>query len=433
MSFGTVASTVVVLAILVGLIAFLAFLKKKGKSFTFRVFTALGLGVVFGAGIQLVLGLGTDATKTALDWMSIVGQGYINLLKMLVMPLVFVAIVGAFTRAEVTDNLGKIGAVVLVVLLATVAIAAIVGWAVIAFSGLAGASFADGTVDPTKLATLQDKQETVAALTIPQELLSFIPTNVFADFTGSRSTSTIAVVIFSAIVGVAYLKLRDKDSEQAEFFKKFIDALYGIVMRIVNIALITVFIVHLIIVAANRVSPITYVKKAFPVLSFAFVSRTSAGALPMNIETQRHALGVDSATANFAASFGMSIGQNGCAGIYPAMLATIIAPTVGINVFSPEFVVMLVAVIVVSSFGIAGVGGGATFASLIVLGTLGLPIEIVGILASVEPLIDMGRTALNVSDSMVAGITSSHVNGGFSREVFNNPEAQVSTAGDIEV
>ena len=123
MSFETVASTVVVLAILIGLIAFLAFLKKKGKSFTFRVFTALGLGVVFGAGIQIVLGLGTDATKTALDWMSIVGQGYINLLKMLVMPLVFVAIVGAFTRAEVTDNLGKIGAVVLVVLLATVAIA----------------------------------------------------------------------------------------------------------------------------------------------------------------------------------------------------------------------------------------------------------------------------------------------------------------------
>ena len=152
----------------------------------------------------------------------------------------------------------------------------------------------------------------------------------------------------------------------------------------------------------------------------------------MNIETQRHALGVDSATANFAASFGMSIGQNGCAGIYPAMLATIIAPTVGINVFSPEFVVMLVAVIVVSSFGIAGVGGGATFASLIVLGTLGLPIEIVGILASVEPLIDMGRTALNVSDSMVAGITSSHVNGGFNRDVFNDPNAQVSAAGEIE-
>lgn len=469
MSFETAASTVAVLAVLAALIALLIFLKKKGKSFTFRVFSALGLGVVFGIGIQAFLGLGTDAATTALDWMSIVGQGYINLLKMLVMPLVFVAIVGAFTRAEVVDNLGKIGAVVLVVLLATVAIAALVGWGAIAFSGLAGASFADGSVDASKLETLQTKQDTVSALTIPQELLSFIPTNVFADFTGSRSTSTIAVVIFSAIVGVAYLKLRDNNTEQADFFKKLIDSLYGIVMRIVKmvlaltpygvlaliasfmaksdfaavldlgkfvivsyIALGLVFLVHLAIISANRLNPLVYTKKAFPVLSFAFVSRTSAGALPMNIETQNHALGVDSATANFAASFGMSIGQNGCAGIYPAMLATIIAPTVGINVFSPEFVIMLVAVIVVSSFGIAGVGGGATFASLIVLGTLGLPIEIVGILASVEPLIDMGRTALNVSDSMVAGITSSNVNGGFNREVFNDPNAQVTSMEGVE-
>ena len=104
----------------------------------------------------------------------------------------------------------------------------------------------------------------------------------------------------------------------------------------------------------------------------------------------------------------------------------------GINVFDPTWIIGLIAVIVISSFGLAGVGGGATFASLIVLGTMGLPIEIVGLMASVEPLIDMGRTALNVSDSMVAGITSSHVNGGFNREVFNDPEAQVSAAGEIE-
>ena len=172
------------------------------------------------------------------------------------------------------------------------------------------------------------------------------------------------------------------------------------------------FLVHLLILVGNRVNPVTYLKKAFPVLSFAFVSRTSAGALPMNIETQSKALGVDPATANFAASFGMSIGQNGCAGIYPAMMATLIAPTVGINVFDPTWIIGLIAVIVISSFGVAGVGGGATFASLIVLGTMGLPIEIVGLMASVEPLIDMGRTALNVSDSMVAGVTSSNFTGG---------------------
>ena len=98
-------------------------------------------------------------------------------------------------------------------------------------------------------------------------------------------------------------------------------------------------------------------------MSFAFTSRSSAGALPLNIETQTKALGVDDATANFAGSFGLSIGQNGCAGVYPAMLATIVAPTVGIDVFSLQFILMLVAVVTISSFGVAGVGGGATFFS----------------------------------------------------------------------
>ena len=293
-----------------------------------------------------------------------------------------------------------------------------------------------------------------------------IPVNVFADLAGTRSTSTIAVVIFSAIVGLAYLKLRDRDSEQAQFFSSLIDSLYGIVMCIVKmvvgltpygvlalianvtatsdyaaildlgkfiifsyVAIIAMFLVHLLILAGNRVNPVTYLKKAFPVLSFAFVSRTSAGALPMNIETQSKALGVDPATANFAASFGMSIGQNGCAGIYPAMMATLIAPTVGINVFDPTWVIGLIAVIVISSFGVAGVGGGATFASLIVLGTMGLPIEIVGLMASVEPLIDMGRTALNVSDSMVAGVTSSNFTGGLDRDMYNDPAAVINADG----
>ena len=204
---------------------------------------------------------------------------------------------------------------------------------------------------------------------------------------------------------------------------KFVAVSYG--------ALVLMFLVHCLVLLGNRVSPLAYVRKAFPVLSFAFVSRSSAGALPLNIETQHKALGVDSASANLAASFGMSIGQNGCAGVYPAMLATIVAPTVGIDVLSPTFFVPLIAVVAISSFGVAGVGGGATFASLIVLGTMGLPIEVVAVLASVEPLIDMGRTALNVSDSMVAGITASHVAGGLDRSVLDDPEARVTAEAHV--
>ena len=456
-----------ILAVFAAMLVLLKIMRSKGLSFTARVFTALGLGVLLGLGIQLLLGRDGDAATTALDWISIVGQGYIGLLKMLVMPLVFVAIVGAFTRAEVTEHFGRIAFAVLAVLLGTVTVAAVLGWGATVLTGLAHAGFL-ATPDAAELSSLASQQSEAASLTLPQEILSFIPTNPFADLAGARSTSTIAVVIFSAILGVAYLRLRDKDVEQADFFKSLIDSLYGIVMRIVAMvlgltpygilaliakvmaasdyrailglgkfvlvsygALLAVLCVHCLILLANRVNPATYFKKAFPVLSFAFVSRSSAGALPLNIETQHKALGVDSASANLAASFGMSIGQNGCAGVYPAMLATIVAPTVGIDVLSPTFFVPLIAVVAISSFGVAGVGGGATFASLIVLGTMGLPIEVVAVLASVEPLIDMGRTALNVSDSMVAGITASHVAGGLDRSVLDDPEARVTAEAHV--
>ena len=454
-----------ILAVFAAMLVVLKIMRSKGLSFTARVFTALGLGVLLGLGIQLLLGRDGDAATTALDWISIVGQGYIGLLKMLVMPLVFVAIVGAFTRAEVTEHFGRIAFAVLAVLLGTVTVAAVLGWGATVLTGLAHAGFLDAaTTDAAELSSLASQQSEAASLTLPQEILSFIPTNPFADLAGARSTSTIAVVIFSAILGVAYIRLRDKDVDQADFF----NSLYGIVMRIVAMvlgltpygilalitkvmaasdyrailglgkfvlvsygALLAVLCVHCLILLANRVNPATYFKKAFPVLSFAFVSRSSAGALPLNIETQHKALGVDSASANLAASFGMSIGQNGCAGVYPAMLATIVAPTVGIDVLSPTFFVPLIAVVAISSFGVAGVGGGATFASLIVLGTMGLPIEVVAVLASVEPLIDMGRTALNVSDSMVAGITASHVAGGLDRSVLDDPEARVTAEAHV--
>lgn len=462
--YGPVIATLVVFILLLLL---LKLLKNKGKSFTFRVFTALGLGVVLGIAIQVLLGRGSDAATTALDWIAIVGTGYVSFLKMLVMPLVFVSIVGSFTRAKVTENFGKISAVVLVTLLGTCAIAALIGWGSINVFGLAGAEFTQAA-DEAKMATLTAGQETIQSLTIPQEILSFIPTNFFSDLAGTRDTSTIAVVIFAAFLGVAYLKLKGRDDEaskkQAETFTGIIDAFYGIVMRVVRIvlgltpygvlaliakvlatsnytaildlgkfviasyvALLLVLAVHSLVLIGNKVNPLTYFKKVAGVLGFAFVSRTSAGALPLNIETQEKALGVDAASANLSGSFGLSIGQNGCAGIYPAMLATIIAPAAGIDPMSASFVVTLVAVVVVSSLGVAGVGGGATMASLIVLGTLGLPIEISAILASVEPLIDMGRTAVNVSDSMIAGIAASNATGCLDRTVLNDPDARVST------
>ncbi|WP_038022831.1 cation:dicarboxylate symporter family transporter, partial [Tetragenococcus muriaticus] len=193
------------------------------------------------------------------------------------------------------------------------------------------------------------------------------------------------------------------------------------------VGLIIILFVHSLLLASVRVNPITYFKKVFPVLSFAFTSRSSAGALPMNLTTQTKALGVDEATANFAGSFGISIGQNGCAGLYPAMLATIVAPTAGVDIFDWRFVIMLILVVTISSFGVAGVGGGATFASLIVLGSMNLPVAIVGLVISVEPLIDMGRTLVNVNDSMVAGVVTSANLNDLDRNTLNDSNQMVTS------
>ena len=432
-------------------------LQKKHIKFSTRVFIALGSGVVFGAILQLIFGAGSEVTTGSIDWINIVGNGYVKFLQMLIMPLIFVSIVGAFTKIEGSKDLGKISFTVLATLLGTTAIAALIGILSVMVFNLDGAEFVQGTAETARIEELNISQEQVADLSIPEQIIAFIPVNFFADLSNSRSTSTIAVVIFSAFVGVAYLGVHRKDQEAGEFFAKIIESLYAIVMRIVTLvlrltpygifalmtkalatsdfnallslgmfviasyaALIAMFLIHMLILLGVKVNPIQYLKKTFTVLSFAFTSRSSAGALPLNIETQTKALGVDQASANFSGTFGLSIGQNGCAGIYPAMLAAIVAPTVGIDIFSPAYILTILAVVTISSFGVAGVGGGATFAALIVLGALDLPVAIVGLVISVEPLIDMGRTMLNVNGSMIAGIISSKRIKSFDAKILND-------------
>jgi L-cystine uptake protein TcyP (sodium:dicarboxylate symporter family) len=197
-------------------------------------------------------------------------------------------------------------------------------------------------------------------------------------------------------------------------------------------ALAIMLCVHLLVVSTTGLHPARYLKKIFPVLAFAFSSRTSAGAIPMSVQTQTARLGTPEGIANFAASFGSMMGQNGCAGIYPAMLAVMIAPTVGIDPMAPAFLLQLLAVVTFGSVGVAGVGGGATFAALIVLSAMNLPVALAGLLISIEPLIDMGRTAINVSGSIAAGTFTSRMLGQTDVAVFNS-DADINLDGDEQV
>ncbi len=152
---------------------------------------------------------------------------------------------------------------------------------------------------------------------------------------------------------------------------------------------------------------------------FAFTSRTSAGTLPLTIRTLTDEMGVDNGVSNLAGSLSTSIGQNGCAAIYPAMLVIMVAPAVG-QPITPSFFILMVVVITFASIGIAGVGGGATFAGITVLSALGLPVGIAGLLVGIEPVIDMARTALNVSDGMVTGLVAAKLTNNIDMKVYND-------------
>lgn len=450
---------------LIALIFVLYKMQKKHLSFTKRVFTALGLGIVYGLILHYVYGPNSDTISVTKDWFNIIGSGYVRLLQMIVMPLIMVSITSAIINLKDSKQLGKMGGNIIAILLITAAIAGLVGIMVSLFYKLDATGMLQGSAEMTRAEYLQNKLGE-ANSSFPQKVLDFIPTNPFLDMTGARNTSTIAVVIFSAFVGIAALGIQKKKPESLETFRNIVNSAHDIVMRMVTLvlrltpygilalitnvlassdflqiaklikfilasytAIIIMFIIHMIILALFKLNPVIYLKKVFPVLTFAFTSRTSMGAIPLNIETQTKKLGVSQGIANLSATFGASIGQNGCAAIYPAMLAVMIAPTVGVNPYGIGFIAKLIVIITISSFGVAGVGGGATFAALIVLSSLGFPVGLAGLLISVEPLIDMGRTALNVNDSILSGVITGKMLNELNTDMYNDP-ALISVESD---
>ncbi|ASW81239.1 L-cystine transporter [Vibrio anguillarum] len=442
-------AAIAALAVFIGILFFLFGQQKKSHTLSRLVLLGLILGSAFGLALQVVLGEGHVAIKETLGWVNVVGNGYVGLLKMVIMPLVLVSMIAAVVKLDKGGSLGKISGLTISILLLTTAVSALIGIFVTQAFGLTADSLVEGSRETARIAVLESRAATVSDLTIPQMLLSFIPTNPFADLTGARSTSIIAVVIFGVLTGIAARKVMSEKAELETPIRTFVEAIQSIVMRLVKmvmaltpygiaalmakvvatsstgdilsllgfivasyVAIALMFVVHGILVSFVGVSPKEYFQKIWPVLTFAFTSRSSAATIPLNVEAQITKLNVPPAIANLSASFGATIGQNGCAGIYPAMLAVMVAPTVGINPMDVHFILSLVAIIAISSFGIAGVGGGATFAALIVLPAMGLPVTIAALLISIEPLIDMARTALNVSGSMTAGtITSRLLNG----------------------
>lgn len=410
---------------------------KRSQSLSRSVFVAIFMGAILGLSLHFI----SSASKaTIIDWYSVIGNGYVNLLKLVAIPLIFISILSAINKLENNAGIGKLSLTIVACMLVLVMIAGFIGLTTAHVIGLNASTF--GQMQSSLTA---DDVSKTAAVSLPQLITSLIPTNLFFDLTGARSVSVIGIVIFTLLAGVALLKVKKEAPEEGEKLSSGINAIQFWVMKMVRIvialtpygvlalmakvfstyqlaqftsllgfivacylAVAMMFIVHAILLVLSGHNPLRYYKTVWPVLTFAFVSRSSAAAIPLAITAQEK-FGVPSTIANIAASFGSSMGQNGCAGIYPAIMVAMIAPTLGIDPFSVHFLLTLLPAIALGSIGVAGVGGGGTFAALIVLSTLNFPVALVGIFIAIEPIVDMARTALNVNGSMMSGVIATRV------------------------
>ena len=438
------------LVVFAALLSLLFQVSKKEVSLPRRVLIGLFLGSIFGFYLQLIVGYGSDATTETLEWTNVVANIYVNLLRMVIIPLVLITMVASVLKVEEIKSLGKIGGSVVGILVMTTMIAGLIGIIMASLFGLNAGELAGGARELARAEILESRLTTDRS--IPQLLIGSVPSNVFADMAESRATSIIAVAVFGMIFGIAALLVSQEDAEHAERIRSFVATTQAVIMRLVKlvialtpygvlalmtrviattdggaiitligfvvasyIAIAIMFMVHGVIIAMVGFNVSDYFRKVWPVLTFAFATRSSAATIPLTIRAQIEELKVPAPIANISASFGATIGQNGCAGIYPAMLAVMVAPTMGVDL-DFGFITSLLVVIAIGSFGIAGVGGGATNAALVVLPAVGFPVTVAALLISIEPLIDMARTALNVNGSITTGILTNRFIGANSEE-----------------
>lgn len=446
--FITNIKTISFIAILVAIFVLVRKMEKKKVKFSTRMISAMGIGLVLGLFIQLVAGFPKDPSsirwiEEVSKWYGLVGNGFMDLLKMLVVPLIFVSIIRVIVNMKDGVNLGKLTLKSLTVLLGTTALAAIVGLVV-------GNLFNLGAGE-VLITSNTDMREITSIVDTLRGLLPSNPVNAMAE------GNIVAVVIFAAFIGTSMKRLNKKYSDVIKPAWDLVEASYkiitsvamtvikfmpyavvallantiaargvGAILGVVDfiialyVSVAIMLIIHLIIIALNGLNPFKYVKNVMEPLILAFTSRSSLGTLPVTIETLTEKAGVDNGVASFVGSLGSNAGMNGCAAIYPALMAVTVANMSG-TPMDFSFYGMLLVIIVISSLGIAGLPGTATMAVSVVISGMGMgaAFPLVGGIIAIDPILDMGRTMLNVNGTMVTAVTVANSFGDINKEKFN--------------
>lgn len=429
---------------------FISKLPRAKFGFATRVMIGTFIGLILGLLMQYFSGFHENPMQITFirettKWYSLFGGGFIGVIRMIVIPLVMISIIHVIVNMQEGLSLKELVKKALIVNVITVAIAATVGivLAIIFNLGL------DNSIASGGDAKIRDVKNVVDIM------LNLIPSNPVGAMV---SVNIVAIVIFSAFIGVA---ARTMNKKYAEIMKPFIDLInaghkivFSMAMTIIKwmplavvpllanaiaqrglfaiievgkfiiliyVAAFIVLCIQLLTLAIFGFNPLTFIKKTFSLWLMAFTSRSSVGCLPVTISTLTKKLGVNESTANFVASLGTTAGMQGCAGLFPGLLVVFVANQAGVPV-DIAFCIMSVIVISIASFGIAGIPGTAIMAASASLsGTgLGAHFSLISPIIAIDPIIDMARTMVNVTGATVNALVVDKSLGLINKDEYND-------------
>jgi len=428
---------------------------EKKMSLTTKVLIGMGLGIVVGLAINL-LGLNAEGSfinEYVIGFFHIVGKMFVTSLKMLVVPLVFFSLITGVIGIGDISALGKVGGKSFALYMLTTAIAIAVGIGIAATIGIGSG------VHMTTEATFTAKE----APALSAVLIDIIPSNAVNALALGKM---LQIIFFSILVGISILLVGKK----AEPVVELIEIGNEIMMKMVNIimavapyavfallakaianlglgllvdlagyvlVLISALMIHLfftlmsILKIFSGMSPKMFLKKMRETQIFAFSTSSSNATIPVTLRTVTDRLGVNNSVASFTVPFGATINMDGTA-IMQGVATVFIANAYGVHLGITGYLTVIM-MSVLASIGTAGVPGVGLIMLSMVFTQVGLPVEGIGLILGVDRLLDMIRTAVNVSGDAAVSVIVAKSEGKLDESIFNNPNAGVLTDDDLDI
>ena len=416
---------------------------KKKIGLSTQIFIALLIGALFGVVIHYWIPSSYIKDTVIIEGvLYVVGQGFIRLMQMLVVPLVFCSLICGSMAIGDTKTLGKVGVKTIGFYLVTTALAVCValGSALLINPGrgLDMDAVQKGTVSSTTEAT-----------SLVDTLLNIIPKNPVQSMANG---DMLPIIVFALFVGIMLAKLGTRGSVVANFFSQFNDVMMEMTMAIMKIAPIGVFcliartfatvgfsafapmlkymgnvtlalaiqclvVYQILLFVFTRLNPFKFIKKFLPVMGFAFSTATSNATIPMSIDTLSKKMGVSKQISSFTIPLGATINMDGTS-IMQGVAVVFIAQAYGIPLTMGNLATVVVTA-TLASIGTAGVPSVGLVTLAMVLNSVGLPTEGIALIMGIDRILDMIRTAVNITGDAVCTTIVCHQEGSLNREVFN--------------